>query len=483
MPTTKKSLVIASTSTCLIVAFFTFYFFKMYSALPTIQTAFNVENLVPAVVIGSGPAGLSAGMYLSRANYNTIVLTGPIPGGLLTHVKEIENWPGKPKSSGIDAIEALREQAEHFGANIMNDTAIELDLSVWPFIVKTRSGLILRPLTLIIALGRTPKIVDVAGVNTYWGKGIGSCTICEAPFQKGNIVAVFGSGDTAADRAQQLALYAKKVYIISPTPTLTASPSAQEYVKATKNIEILLDTELKEAKGNEKILTSIVVTNKKTGQTSEIPARGLYFAIGYHPNSTLVKNFLKTDKDGLIILENRTHATSIPGVFAGGDIVDLRYGKAGVATGSGIKAALDAIEFLQKIGYQHYIQQLEPQFYVETKRKITEIPSISTVKELNQKLIENKGLVLIDFYSPSCPQCRMLMPVVHAVAAEYEEKVKMFKVDVDASDELWDHFGIPSVPYFLLFKDGNLIGEARDIQTKKELINLIHGFCCVPSAE
>jgi thioredoxin reductase len=484
MPTNKKSLLIASTSTCFLIAFFsTFYIVKLYSTntLPDIQAAINTENIVPAVVLGSGPAGLSAAMYLARAKYNTIVLTGPIPGGLLTHVKEIENLPGKAKSSGINVVEDLREQAENFGAQIINDTAVDLDLSVWPFVVKTRGGLTLRPLTLIIATGRMAKKRDVPGVNTYWGKGIGACTICEAPFQKGNIVAVFGGGSTATDRAQQLAAYAKKVYIICPTPTMTASTKEQEYLASLKNIEILLDTDLIEAKGNEKTLGSIVVKNNKTGQTTEIPARGLYFAIGYHPNSELVKNILETDENGLILLKGRTHATSVPGVFAGGDIVDLRYGKAGVATGSGIKAALDAMEFLQAIGYSKYAQELEKNFYNETRRKTTDLPSIATINQLKQMLIENPGLILIDFYSPECPQCRMIMPLVKAVAAEYADKVKVFKVNVDESDELWDHFEIPSVPYFLLFKEGKLIGEARDIQTKRELIYLIENFCCVPA--
>ena len=467
---------ISAVCTVLILAGFLFYIYVSWKDIPDIKQANDVKNVVPVLVLGSGPAGLSAGMYTARAKFPTVVLSGPVSGGQLTDVRQIENWPGKERMSGIDAIEDLREQAERFSTVILNDSAKKVNLSTWPFIVQTEAGLQLRPLSLIIATGRIAKRLLVPGIQQYWGKGIGTCTICEAPFHKGHVVAVVGGGDTAGDRAQQLAAHAQKVYMIVRNPELDASGTVQDYINATKNITVLYNSELKAVDGNDKTITSATVYNYKTDKIFKFPLKGLYFAIGYHPNSEVIKHALKTDSDGFIILNGRTHQTSVPGVFAGGDIVDKRYGKAGVATGSGIKASLDAIDFLQDIGFTtDTAKRLEPQFFTQAQTK-KEIPLITTLQELNQKIRENKGLILIDVYTTYCPSCKSLIPLLKEIASEYAGSLAIFKVDQEKSQDIIKRFQVPSVPYLLLFKNGKLIEEIKGVRTKQDLKSIIESF-------
>jgi thioredoxin reductase (NADPH) len=326
----------------------------------------TISNIVPVLVIGSGPAGLSAALYTSRADFNTIVISGDQLGGTLMDVKYIENWPGRKKTTGAQAIEELQDQAESFGTKIIVDAIKTVDFSSWPYKVFTENDLTLNALSVIIATGGTPKKLDIPGVEKYWGNGVGLCSICEAPFNKGKDVAVIGGGDTAAERALQLAAYANKVYMIVKKPTMDANATVQGYLHDNKNIEIKTDTELKEILGDGINVAGMTIFDHKTNSAQQIPISAVYFAIGYSPNSQHFKDYISIDKDGFIKTNGYNQIATKQGIFAAGNVAcsDKDYGKAGVALGSGVKAGMDAIKFLESIGLTPEAEkELEKQFY------------------------------------------------------------------------------------------------------------------------
>lgn len=445
--------------------------------MPTVSTIGSISNIVPVLILGSGPAGLSAGLYTSRAKLKTVILTGSQPGGQLADVKYIENWPARSKTSGIDIMDDLKKQAEHFGAHVLYDAAKDIDLNSWPFTVKTENDLILRPLTLIYTTGGIAKKLDVPGVEDYWGRGVGICTICDAPFHKGQTVAVVGGGDTGAERALQLSVYAKKVYVIVREESLEAAAVVQDYLKTAQNITMLYSTEIIALRGNGTTLVDAQIRNTKTGAVTTIPLQGVYFAIGYHPNSDLVKKFIKTDDEGYIIVNSGTQKTSIPGFFAAGIVAipDKPYGKSGVATGSGIKAGMDAIDFLEKIGFNPTTaEKIAPQLFIsqnnEEKILLNAVSSRTQLQELYKKNPEHTLLVYI--HSSSCPHCRTMQPLVEWLANEYKDTLTIGHIDHDQAKEFIEQLNITRVPYFMLFKKGKLIWRGTR-NSKQELIELV----------
>lgn len=433
-----------------------------------IHEALAYSNIVPVLVIGSGPAGLSAALYTSRTHLPTIVLTGEKRGGQLADVRQIENWPGKEKKSGGAAVEDLIKQAEHFGAVLVPDIVSSIDLSVWPFKVLTRSNVELRPLAIIIATGRIAKRLAVPGVEKYWGRGVGTCTLCDAPFHKGQIVGVVGGGDSAGDHALQLAEYADKVYLFVRAGVMDASETVQDYVKNNKKIEIVYNAQIERVDGTDAAVQEVTVQDRTSGNISQIPVRGLYFAIGYHPNSELFKQFLPVDTEGFIIMPDRTQRTQIQGVFAAGDVIDKHYGKAGVATGSGVKAGIDAIDFLQTIGYNMNKEAIKQRLYIYKPVPGQSIAMITKMQDL-KGVIERKPLVVVDFYGSSCPTCKAMMPQVEHVAQTLGDKVHFIKIETGVGAAIAHEYGITSVPQFIVFYKGKPLNTAGSLKTIAQL--------------
>jgi thioredoxin reductase len=412
-------------------------------------------------------------LYTARAKLKTIVLTGNHLGGQLSDVRQIENWPGKVKASGKETIEDLIEQAKSFGALLIRDNAQSIDLSTWPFVVKTVEGKQLNALAVIIATGRIAKRLNVPGVEAYWGRGVGTCTICDAPFHKNQDVSVVGGGDTAADRALQLAPFASKVYMIVRDAALDASGVVQDYVKNNQKIHILYNTELREIKGDQEGMNEIIVFDNKTKKQYAILAKGLYFAIGYHPNSELVKKMIKTDNEGFIWTDGKTQHTSINGIFAAGDVADRHYGKAGVATGAGVKAGMDAIEFLQNIGFTFDVEKkFSAHLYHHQKPSKAAIEPVDDYQVLKKIIAEATVPVVLDFYTDYCPTCKTLLSYLKLFAAEHEKDIKIIQVNYDKAPELVKEFNVPAVPYFVAIKDKKVV-QQKKIGTKKELEELV----------
>jgi thioredoxin reductase (NADPH) len=312
-----------------------------------------VENII---IIGSGPAGHTAAIYAARANLEPLMFegfmaAGVAAGGQLTTTTEVENFPGFTTISGPDLMHRMREQALHCGTRIRTETVAKVDLSSHPFKVYPEDGEPIEAKAIIIATGATAKRMFVPGEEEYWQKGISACAVCDGalPIFKGQDLVVIGGGDTACEEASYLTKFAKKVLMVHRRDELRASKAMQKRVFENPKIEILWDSVLEEVTGTQ-FLEGAVVKNSKTGSTQTLAAKGLFYAIGHTPNTEFLQGQLKTDESGYLITEPGTTKTSIPGVFAAGDVQDKVYRQAITSAGTGCMAALEAEHFLASGG-------------------------------------------------------------------------------------------------------------------------------------
>lgn len=310
----------------------------------------NIER-VKCLIIGSGPAGYTAAIYAARADLHPVLYQGLQPGGQLTITTEVENFPGYPEGvQGPAMMEDFKKQAERFHTDIRWGEIVEVDLSKRPFRAKADDGHELLADTIIIATGASAKWLGLPSEAEYNGYGVSACATCDGYFYRGKVVAVVGGGDTAAEEASYLAKLCKKVYLIHRRDQLRASKAMQKRLFKLPNIEFVWDSVPVEIIGKQdgfsRAVTGVMVENVKTGERRTIDIDGLFVAIGHKPNSDLFKGQLEMDESGYIITHPHSTRTSVPGVFAAGDIQDKVYRQAITAAGSGCMAALDAERFL-----------------------------------------------------------------------------------------------------------------------------------------
>lgn len=447
------------------------------SSLPiNLEKAAEIKGIVPVVVLGSGPAGLSAALYAARSGLYTVVFQGKKPGGQLTETTYVENWPGTPKLLGSQLIEQNRKQAEKFGALMVPDSIVSADLSQWPFLLKTEEGTPIYALSVIIATGSNPRKLNqnrnVPGENEYWGYGVTTCAVCDAPFYKDKKVVVVGGGDSAVEEATLLTAYASKVYVLVRGSAMRAAKTMQARLKGSDKIEVLYNTEITEIMGDGTAVKGVKIINMKDKKAGELAVDGVFLAIGHIPNSEIVKKYLQTDSEGYIILPARSQKTSVPGVFAAGDVADHVYRQAGVAAGDGIKAALDALAFLQEHGYNEALsKKLEKNYWFPHPEAVnTPLPVINTGKEFDKLAKENNALV-IEVGAEHCASCQALIPIMQSVAAQMHGKAYFAQIDTGKEPkELIKRFDIKGIPVILVFKKGKLIARYdQQVFTKREL--------------
>jgi thioredoxin reductase (NADPH) len=304
----------------------------------------NQERQV--VIIGSGPAGLTAGLYAARANLSPLVIEGLEAGGQLMLTTMVENWPGfRDGIMGPELMAELRAQALRFGAEVIQGDVTGLDVSTRPFRL-TVSGTTYTTEALILATGASAKWLDLGVDKQLSGRGVSTCATCDGFFFKGRRVAVVGGGDTALEEAIYLAKLASHVTVIHRRDTLRASKVMQDKAMATENIAFIWNTEVTDIKDAAKgEVTALVLKNNHTGVTSELPIDGVFIAIGHTPNTALVQGQVDLEENGYI-KTSRGSRTSVPGVFAAGDVQDHVYRQAVTAAGSGCMAAIDAERYL-----------------------------------------------------------------------------------------------------------------------------------------
>lgn len=304
----------------------------------------EVEKLV---IVGSGPAGLTAAIYAARGNLNPLVIAGREAGGQLTSTTDVDDFPGFENGvQGPELMGKMRKQAERFNTRFISEDVVSVDLKQKPFVVLTeRSSL--RTNSLIIATGASAQWLNLDSEQKFRGKGVSACAVCDGFFFKGKVVAVVGGGDTAMREANYLSKLCQQVIVIHRRDALRAQPALQELVKSKSNVEFVWNTEITEVLGQEKV-TGVKIRNTQTGQISELAVDGLFVAIGHEPNTGFLKGELALDEKGYIVVTGETK-TNIPGVFVAGDVADHKYRQAVTAAGAGCKAAFDVEEYLEKI--------------------------------------------------------------------------------------------------------------------------------------
>lgn len=304
------------------------------------------------LIIGSGPAGYTAAIYLSRAGISSVLYSGIQPGGQLTQTTTIENYPGFPQGvEGFDLMENMRQQAVNVGAEVRNGIITDIDLLKRPFVATVDGTSTISADAVIIATGASAKYLGLADEQKYAGMGVSACATCDGFFYRKKVVAVVGGGDTACEEAYYLSNLAKKVYMIVRKPYLRASAAMQQRVNEKENIEILYNTNTVGLFGEQFVEGAHLVQFKGTDkeQMLDIDIDGFFLAIGHKPNTDFLKGQVALDEQGYIALGGITTETSVKGVFAAGDVADPHYRQAIVAAGSGCRAALDAKSYLDAL--------------------------------------------------------------------------------------------------------------------------------------
>lgn len=297
------------------------------------------------LIIGSGPAGYTASIYAARAGLETVLLMGHMAGGQLMLTHEVENYPGFTKISGIDLMENFQKQAESVGVALKYESAVKVDFSNRPFKVETDMGAQWTADSVIIATGSEAKWLEIPSEEKYKGHGVSVCATCDGFFYKGKNVAVIGGGSSAVYEALFLSQIAQSVTLIHRRDTLRAEKKLQSQILSNPKIQIRWDSEVVEFQGDER-LKSIAIVNKKTKVESILPVDGVFVAIGHHPNTDLFKGQIEIESSGYIKTNKKTFETSVPGVFACGDVQEEIFRQAIIAAGTGCIAALSAERFL-----------------------------------------------------------------------------------------------------------------------------------------
>ena len=298
------------------------------------------------VIIGAGPSGYTAGIYCSRAGYDTLILSGVLPGGQLVNTTEVENYPGFENGiMGPDLMIDMRKQSQRMGTTIVDDEVVDVDFRRKPYKVLTASEEY-EGRAIIIATGANPRKIGLKGEETFGGKGVSYCATCDGPFFRNQEIVVIGGGDSAIEEASFLTKFATTVHLVHRRAELRASKVMQERALNNEKIKFHWDSAVIDIKGDEKVRQA-VLKNLKTNEEKTLDIGGLFVAIGHTPNTKIFKDQIDLDDEGYIVLKDKTH-TNIEGVFAAGDVHDKNYRQAITAAAFGCMAAIDVDKYISE---------------------------------------------------------------------------------------------------------------------------------------
>ncbi len=298
------------------------------------------------IIIGAGPSGYTAGIYCSRAGYDTLILSGILPGGQLVNTTEVENYPGFENGiMGQDLMIDMRKQSQRMGTTIVDDEVVDVDFRHNPYKVLTASEEY-EGRAIIIATGANPRKLGLEGEETFGGKGVSYCATCDGPFFRNQEIVVVGGGDSAIEEATFLTKFATKVHLVHRRAELRASKVMQERALSNEKIKFHWDSVVVDIKGDQKVQQAIL-KNLKTNEETSLDVGGLFVAIGHIPNTKIFENQIDLDDEGYVVLKNKTH-TNVEGVFAAGDVHDKNYKQAITAAAFGCMAAIDVDKYISE---------------------------------------------------------------------------------------------------------------------------------------
>jgi len=451
----------------------------------------SVENLV---IIGSGPAGYTAAIYAARANLKPLMFegfqAGGIPGGQLMTTTEVENFPGFPTGiTGPQLMEQMKAQAERWGTECYTEDVTFVDLNQRPFIVRSQEREV-RTHSIVIATGATAKRLGLPKEAEYWSQGISACAICDGatPIFQGEELVVIGAGDSAAEESVYLTKYGSHVHMLVRRDVMRASKTMQDRVLNNQKITVHWNTEAVDVVGENGRMTGVKVRNNQTGEEKEISAKGLFYAIGHTPNTSLFQGQLELDEVGYIITKPDSVATSVEGVYAAGDVQDHEFRQAVTAAGTGCMAALLAERWLsaQEL-IQEYHQQ--PESEQPVAQATEEKPVVDTVETFEIKSTRHLGgyalrklfhesdrLLMVKYISPNCGPCHMLKPMLDKVVDEYEGKIHFVEIDIEQDQDIAENAQVIGTPTVQFFKDKELVEEFRGVKQKSEYRQVIDQY-------
>lgn len=310
----------------------------------------NPDMIYETIILGSGPAGLTAAIYAGRSRCCPLLIHGVQPGGQLTTTTVVDNFPGFPEGvEGPELMEKMRQQAQRFGTQFVEGNVTKVDLHERPFRIWTDDDMY-RCLALIISTGALPKLLDLGNEESLYGRGVSVCATCDGFFYRDREVVVVGGGDTAMEEAVFLTRFASKVTVVHRRDSLRATPVLADKALTNKSINFVWDSVITEIKEDANGVTGVHLQNLKTGKESELACDGVFIAIGHLPNTSLFLGQLEMDDKGYILTRNGTE-TNIKGVFAAGDVQDQQFRQAITAAGTGCMAAIQAERFLDDLPY------------------------------------------------------------------------------------------------------------------------------------
>lgn len=445
----------------------------------------TVENLV---IIGSGPAGYTAAIYAGRANLKPLVFegfqAGGLPGGQLMTTTEVENFPGFPQGiTGPQLMTQMKAQAERWGAELVTEDVLSVDFSTRPFKIRAETREV-EAHSVVIATGATAKRLGLPSEHEFWSRGISACAICDGatPIFRGVPLVVIGGGDTAAEEAIYLTKYGDHVNLLVRSDVMRASKAMQDRVLSNPRITVHWNSEAIDVVGDEKHMTGVKIRNRQTGEESIIEAKGLFYAIGHTPNTSLFKGQIDLDEVGYI----KTHGsveTNLEGVYAAGDVQDHEFRQAITAAGTGCMAAMLAERWLSANGLVQEFERIEADVPNEEN---TAHPASEQLVEFSlehtrhvgglalRKLYhESDRLILVKYASPSCGPCHTLKPILNKVVDEFDGKIHYVEIDIEEDPEIAEAAGVMGTPTIHLFKNKDKVAEVKGVKQKSQYRELI----------
>ena len=459
----------------------------------------TVENLV---IIGSGPAGYTAAIYAARANLKPFVFegfqAGGLPGGQLMTTTEVENFPGFPEGiMGPELMDRMKAQAERWGTELVTEDVISVDLSQRPFIVRSEEREV-RTHSIAIATGATAKRLGLDSEHQFWSRGISACAICDGatPIFHGAELAVVGGGDSAAEESIYLTKYGSHVHMLVRTDKMRASKAMQDRVLSNPKITVHWNSQPvdvfgeDDACGKDEVLRmkGVKIRNTETGEESALEVKGLFYAVGHTPNTSLFKGQLELDEVGYIVTKPGSVETSVEGVFAAGDVQDREFRQAITAAGTGCMAAMLAERWLSANGLLQEFHQTavseKPAAQAAAKKTEAEQEAEFNLEGTRHKggyalrklYHESDRPLMVKYVSPNCGPCHTLKPILDKVVDEFDGKIHFVEIDIEQDRDIAENAGVTGTPTIQLFKNMELLTEVKGVKPKSQYRQLIESY-------